>query len=95
MHAVRLTLLILADSSMTRTISFMPLLLLASPLYSAEKKLPNIVIVFADDLGYGDLACYGNKNIRTPNLDRMAQHRHASPISTWPKPFARLRGPPC
>jgi arylsulfatase A-like enzyme len=34
---------------------------------------PNFVIVFADDLGYGDLGCYGSKTNRTPNLDRMAQ----------------------
>ncbi len=33
---------------------------------------PNIVIIFADDLAYGDLAVYGSPNIRTPNLDRMA-----------------------
>lgn len=34
--------------------------------------LPNVVVIFADDLGYGDLGSYGHPTIRTPNLDRMA-----------------------
>src|SRR5437764_3490033 len=43
----------------------------AVPTHAAAK-LPNIVIILADDLGYGDLGCYGHPTIRTPNLDRMA-----------------------
>jgi arylsulfatase A-like enzyme len=34
--------------------------------------LPNVIIILADDMGYGDLACYGSEKNRTPNIDRMA-----------------------
>ncbi len=39
---------------------------------STTAKRPNIIFILADDLGYGDLGCYGQKTIRTPNIDRMA-----------------------
>jgi arylsulfatase A-like enzyme len=35
---------------------------------------PNIVIIFIDDMGYGDLSCYGNRAITTPNMDRLAEN---------------------
>ncbi len=37
-----------------------------------EKKQPNIILIMADDLGYGDLGCYGGDHIQTPNIDRLA-----------------------
>jgi arylsulfatase A-like enzyme len=39
---------------------------------AADEKRPNFVVIFCDDLGYGDLGCFGHPTIRTPNLDRMA-----------------------
>ncbi|MGQ9573927.1 MAG: sulfatase family protein [Thermoguttaceae bacterium] len=45
---------------------------LVVPGHAAPARPPNFIILFADDLGYGDLACYGHPTIRTPHLDRMA-----------------------
>ena len=39
---------------------------------AANEESPNFVVIFCDDLGYGDLSCFGHPTIRTPSLDRMA-----------------------
>ncbi|MCP4093272.1 MAG: sulfatase [Planctomycetes bacterium] len=38
-----------------------------------QAERPNVVIIFTDDQGYGDLSCYGHASIRTPNIDRLAE----------------------
>jgi len=53
------------------------LLVVSMPLSAVSQRAaaprhPNIIYINADDMGYGDLGCYGSKSIKTPNIDRMA-----------------------
>lgn len=68
----------------------------ASFVFAAEK--PNIVLIYADDLGYGDLSCYGATKVNTPHIDRLAEQGKrftdahvASPVCT-PSRVALLTG---
>ena len=38
-----------------------------------EARRPNLVLILVDNIGYGDLGCYGNREIRTPHVDRLAE----------------------
>lgn len=68
----------------------------ASALASPRK--PNIIVIYADDLGYGDVGCYGSKTIQTPNLDRLAargtrfENAYATSATCTPSRYALLTG---
>lgn len=59
---------------------------------------PNVVVILADDLGYGDLGCYGARNVSTPNVDRLAADGvrftdcHATAATSTPSRYALLTG---
>jgi arylsulfatase A-like enzyme len=64
----------------------------------APRALPNIVIILADDLGFGDIGCYGATRVQTPHLDRFAEQglrftdAHASSATCTPSRYALLTG---
>ena len=59
---------------------------------------PNIVLIYADDIGYGDLSCYGATKVQTPNVDRIAREGlqfldgHSSSATCTPSRYAMLTG---
>src|SRR5437763_13393841 len=56
----------------THLAGLVALLTLSDPLRAEAPPRPNVVFILADDLGINDLGCYGRKEHRTPNLDRLA-----------------------
>lgn len=64
----------------------------------AAGRLPNVVVMYADDLGYGDVSCYGAQRVKTPNIDRLAKsgirftHAHSPSATCTPSRYAMLTG---
>ena len=73
---------------------------LASQTTAQEKQTqrPNVVFIYADDIGYGDLSCNGAKTIHTPNVERLAKmgvrftNAHSAAATSTPSRYAMLTG---
>lgn len=80
-----------------RTI-FLFTLLFSFTICSAQSPKPNIVIIYVDDLGYGDLSCYGATAVSTPNVDKLAEggvlftDGHCSAATCTPSRYSLLTG---
>ena len=73
---------------MKRNISLYSICLLAagcSAISLSAKEKTNVVFILADDLGYGDLSCYGQEKFQTPNIDELA---YVSPNVSQERPSA-------
>ena len=74
-------------------------LLLGVPMSSmAQNNQPNVLLIYVDDLGYGDLSCYGATKLHTPNLDKLADgglrftNAHSSSATCTPSRYALMTG---
>ena len=61
------------ESRLGRSLLCFSALLSLAAVGRAAAERPNLIVIFCDDLGYGDLGCFGHPTIRTPNLDRLAE----------------------
>lgn len=70
----------------------------AQSAYSQITEKPNIIIIYADDLGYGDISCYGATSLKTPNIDRIAMqglrftNAHCTSATSTPSRYSLLTG---
>ncbi len=79
-----------------------PLAISSTACSSTEKtektSKPNVIVILADDLGYGDVSAYGSKTISTPNIDKLANggvcftDGHATSATSTPSRYAMFTG---
>ncbi len=73
MHLLTSLRIILLSLFALTSIFGLPIMVTANETTTLNGSKPNVIVIFCDDLGYGDLGCYGQKTLKTPNLDRMAR----------------------
>lgn len=72
--------------------------LAALPAAAADSKPPNIIVILADDVGWGDAGCYGGTKVKTPNIDRLARegqrfvNGHSSAAVCTPTRYSLITG---
>ncbi|MFZ4455069.1 MAG: sulfatase-like hydrolase/transferase [Bacteroidales bacterium] len=80
------------------SLSILPFALSAGNAKDKKETKPNIVIIYADDLGYGDVSCYGYSAIKTPNIDKLASEgirftdAHCTASTSTPSRYSLLTG---
>ena len=74
------------------------LLLALMSHFAARAQQPNVIVLLADDLGYGDLSAYGAQRVETPNVDQLAEHgtrftnAYAAASTSTPSRYGLLTG---
>lgn len=75
-----------------------PYCLHAQPVQQKQLQKPNIIYIYADDLGYGDLSCFFATKIKTPNIDKLAAkgirftNAHATSVTCTSSRYALMTG---
>ena len=77
---------------------FLLIIVCSTVLHAKKSSLPNVIVIYADDLGYGDLSCQGATKVQTPNIDKLAAEgrkfsdAHSASAVCTPSRYALLTG---
>lgn len=83
---------------MKSTVVALTILLALAASHATAQSRPNVVLIYADDLGYGDVSAYGARRLKTPNIDRLAREgvrfrdAHSAAATCTPSRYAMLTG---
>lgn len=82
----------------TKLLFSISLIFVGITVHAQQTKKPNVILIYTDDLGYGDISCNGTSAIKTPNIDKLAKNgvrftnAHATSATCTPSRFSLLTG---